>query len=371
MTEKQQPIQQKNKLNGWQLIFRFYLIFACSILALTFIALLGSYLIIRPKYNQFLNGASLNHDQFYHLVKSGYEQSFNDILGSDKKLSLLILGVDSLEQRPGSPALTDTMMLAQIDFSQASIKTLSLPRDLWSSDYQTKINALYTYGLDRYPNNPEKFPTEVLQKLTEVEIDNTIVLSLDQLAKLIDLVGGVEVTIENGFTDEEFPRTDVDVTKETDPEKLYETIEFKPGTETMMGERALKYIRSRHSQDDEGTDLARSLRQQQVIAALITKLSDIKQYWHQPELAGKLLNFYQISFDQYFPTKNLISIGLNLGDDMSALKFESLNLSIYPDEEDGVIYHPQPTKKYQDQWIYLIKDQTEFASEINKLFTNN
>ncbi|MEA2057056.1 MAG: LCP family protein [Patescibacteria group bacterium] len=371
MTEEQKSDQSNNKPRGWQLVFKLYLIFACSILTLVLIALISSYLIIRPKYNKFLSGANLNQDQFYQLVKAGYNQNLSTVLGEDDKLSLLVLGVDSLEQRPGSPALTDTMLLAQIDFNQAQITTLSLPRDLWSEDYQTKINALYTYGLDRYPENPTQFPTNVVRELTEVEIDNTVVLSLEQLAELIDLVEGVEIFVENGFVDKEFPRTDVDVTQVTDPEKLYETVEFKTGTEQMMGERALKYIRSRHSQDDEGTDLARSLRQQQIINALIEKLSQPKIYWHQPELAGKLLNFYQTNFNQYFPTKNLITIALDLGENMPNLEFKSVALSIYPDEENGVIYHPKPSNQYQDQWVYLIKDHVEFKKEIKDLFTDN
>ncbi|MEA2056919.1 MAG: hypothetical protein U9O78_04445, partial [Patescibacteria group bacterium] len=129
MTEEQKSDQSKNKLRGWQLVFKLYLIFACSILALVLIALISLYLIIRPKYNKFLSGANLNQDQFYQLVKAGYNQNLSTVLGEDDKLSLLVLGVDSLEQRPGSPALTDTMLLAQIDFNQAQITTLSLPRD--------------------------------------------------------------------------------------------------------------------------------------------------------------------------------------------------------------------------------------------------
>ena len=40
----------------------------------------------------------------------------------------------------------------------------------------------------------------------------------------------------------------------------------------MDGKTALKFVRSRHSAGDEGTDFARSARQQQVIEALGNKI---------------------------------------------------------------------------------------------------
>jgi LCP family protein required for cell wall assembly len=326
--------------------------------------LLSAYFILKPKYDQFLAAADLSHNQFISLIRQAYHQEQSPILGQDHHLTFMVLGIDSLAQRTGSPPLTDTLLLAQLDLNETEITTISLPRDLWSEAYQTKINALYTYGFDRYPGNPEKFPEMVVEKWAQHEIDQTIIISLEQLGQLIDLVGGIEIEVKQGFSDPKFPRTDVDVTQVSDPDKLYETVEFEPGKQTMSGERALKYIRSRHSQDDAGTDLARNSRQQQVINALITRLSQAKLYWQQPVLAGKLLNYYQQNFDQYFKTSDLMTIGFKLGPNLTQLKFEAHTLPVYPDNEDGIIVHPEPSPEYQDQWIYLLKDKDEFANYI-------
>jgi anionic cell wall polymer biosynthesis LytR-Cps2A-Psr (LCP) family protein len=60
----------------------------------------------------------------------------------------------------------------------------------------------------------------------------------------------------------------------------------------MDGATALKFVRSRHAQGDEGTDFARSVRQQKVIAALKDKLISI-QFWLSVQKWGKLLDIFQ------------------------------------------------------------------------------
>ncbi len=347
-----------------KIILKGSLISLISLLLSVILVIITAFFTLKLKYDQFLSAADLDHDQFVKLFKKARQQETNQILGKNNQLTLMVLGIDTLSQREGSSPLTDTLLLTQIDLDQAVITTISLPRDLWSEAYQTKINALYTYGFNRFPGNPEKFPTMVLEKWTQQEIDRTIIISLEQLGQLIDLVGGIEIEVEQGFSDPKFPRTDVDVTQVSDPDKLYETVKFEKGQELMSGQRALKYIRSRHSQDDAGTDLARNSRQQQVINSLISKLSRAKIYWQQPALAGKLLNYYQENFDQYFATSDLMAIGFELGPNLAQLKFKAYTLPVYPDNKDGIIVHPEPAPEYQDQWIYLLKDKDEFASFI-------
>jgi anionic cell wall polymer biosynthesis LytR-Cps2A-Psr (LCP) family protein len=58
----------------------------------------------------------------------------------------------------------------------------------------------------------------------------------------------------------------------------YETLTFNSGQEVMNGDRALKFVRSRHALGIEGTDVARGARQQKVIDALKNKLLDRATY---------------------------------------------------------------------------------------------
>ncbi|MBD3250812.1 MAG: hypothetical protein GF381_04585 [Candidatus Pacebacteria bacterium] len=315
------------------------------------------------KYDRFLTGAGLTHDQFVRkMTVLPYSQKFEP----DEQVNFLLLGVDSLESRPGSPALTDTIMLFSLDLETDQILSLPLPRDLWTEAYQTKINALYVYGQEKYPDRPEKFSEEVIEQMTGVPIDYTLVVSLDQLAGLIDLVGGIKVEVKQGFSDDQFPRPDVDVTQVTNPQLLYQTITFEAGEQLMSGERSLQYIRSRKSTDkQEGNDLARGERQQQVIQALANRLTDPWLYWRQPETAGQLFRFYLDNFEHQLPLGDLLNLGEQLLPDIKQLTYSSSILSVYPDDELGAITHPPvKTNRYQGQWVYEPTDPTLFKDQV-------
>lgn len=319
--------------------------------------------ILFQKYQFFLLAADLSHQDFVDILKEIEPKIFS------QATTILILGVDETDNRPGFPQLTDSILLTQVDPSQNSITLLSLPRDLWSAPYQTKINALLEYGKIRYPKQPTQFPQEVIEETTNTNINYSLIISLNQLAKIIDLVGGVELDVQEGFIDEMYPRDDIDITIETDPEKLFETVEFEPGLQIMDGETALKYIRSRHSLDpNAGNDLARSQRQQQVIQALIKSLSEPKKYWHHPVLAGYLFQFYQLNFHQYLPLEELLSIAFNFASNIDALTLTPLSLSVYPDENEGLIEHPKNLAPYQNQWVYIIRDEAALKKFVQQNF---
>src|SRR5690606_21863522 len=126
-------------------------------------------------------------------------------------------------------------------------------------------------------------------------------LDFDGFTEVIDILGGVEVEVEKTFTDKKFPipGREEDTCGLTagpgqeEPEYLcrYETITFEKGVQMMDGKTALKFARSRHSEDpEEGNDLARGRRQQKVILAIKNKMlsgeiisspSKLSQLWNK------------------------------------------------------------------------------------------
>jgi len=311
-------------------------------------------------WQQFSVAAQTPRAEFFALVKEGWNTKPKSNLPG--YTTILLLGIDSLNTRGDIPPLTDTIALISVDHNSGRIKMLSLPRDIWSNKYQTRINALYAYSFLHTPNNPTLFPTESLVELTGANIDYTFVLSMDQVEQLIDQVGGIEIEIKTGFVDHEFPRTDVYVTQELDPEKLYETVIFEAGAEHMSGSRALKYIRSRHSGDDEGTDLARGQRQQQVIQALISQLMN-KKIFLNPRIAGQLFQTYRQNFDQSMPIVDSIGLMKNLIPYRDQIELVNFSLPVYPQDEAGIIYHP-PTSQTNGQWVYNVKNVEDFQKYI-------
>lgn len=334
----------------------FFLIFV--FLTLTAVVIFGL-----VKFRDFKKESGLGARQIYSFIKEGW--NFEPANTADYQ-NILILGLDSLETRGDSPALTDTMMLVSLNLKSGQINTLSLPRDLWNDDYKTRLNALYFYGQKKYPNQPERFPQEVIEAMTNLKIHHTLVLSFAQVAEVVDLLGGLEVAVPVGFIDNEFPRTDIDVTVERDPKKLYQTIEFAPGKQIMNGKRVLEYIRSRKSGDGQGTDVARGARQQLVIEALLAKLKQ-RQTLFNFSLLGKLYKYYDQNFAEAFSPQELIGLARKLYSAKNSIKFSTNVPSIFPDDTNGVVWHP-PVWQYQGEWVYAVKDLESFKLEVkNKL----
>jgi LCP family protein required for cell wall assembly len=311
------------------------------------------------KLNNFTKTADTSIAELKTTLKTGWNTQATH---TDYKKNILLLGVDSLESRPGSPALTDTVMILSLNLKSGEISRISLPRDLWSEDYKTRINALYFYGQDKYPERPEQFAEEVVEDLTGVDVHHTIVISIESVTEIIDILGGIEIDVEHGFTDTQFPRSDVDVTKIFDPEKLYQTISFDKGIQKMDGERVQQFIRSRKSENDEGDDIARSERQQLVLYSILQTITNFDLLKNTETLA-ELYKYYNANFSQQFSVKEGISSIKAILPVRENLSFISNSISIYPEDKFGVITNP-PTYKYSGEWVYEIRDRYAFRDEI-------
>jgi anionic cell wall polymer biosynthesis LytR-Cps2A-Psr (LCP) family protein len=343
----------------WQVILGIFLVFILSI-----ISLFAYYFIKADKMlEQFASAAELPKETILNDISSwiqNFQTDYQNKETLETKTNFLVMGTDKISGREDSPELTDTMILISLDTEKSTVKTIALPRDLYNQAYQTRVNALYYYGTERYPEDPEQFPQEVIAEMVNLEIDHSIIINIEDLEELIDILGGVQVTVPVAFTDDEFPVSGIDVSTETDPEVLYETISFEVGPQEMDGATALKYMRSRHSENDEGSDNARSKRQQLVLESLIAEIKDIRS----PEVLGKLYRFYLDKFEKYISINEIISILTPLYDQFLnqndfSISFENKQLSIYPEDPQGAIYNP-PQWQTNGEWLYQIKDQEIF-----------
>ncbi len=189
---------------------------------------------------------------------------------SDGRVNVLLLGYGGTGH--DGPYLTDTIQLVSIDTKNNKVAMISLPRDLYVETknpyYAGKINALYTLGKPVDPKS--KYDSAALVEdevstITGLPIHYYASLDFDGFKKAIDQVDGIDLTVDRTFTDYEYPADKGD--------GFLPPQTFKSGPQHMDGARALIYTRSRHSAGGEGSDFARSLRQQKVLAAFKTKLT--------------------------------------------------------------------------------------------------
>lgn len=181
----------------------------------------------------------------------------------EDRINILLLGMGGAEH--DGPFLTDTIIIASIKPSDQTVALLSVPRDLlvplplhgWN-----KINAANAYGELKNPGHGADDARDVLQNVFGIGIPYYIRVDFSGFRKLVDDVGGVDIDVDRAFTDMSYPTGDYG----------YQVVSFSAGIQHMNGERALRYTRSRHGNDGEGSDFARARRQQQVISALKGKL---------------------------------------------------------------------------------------------------
>jgi len=249
---------------------------------------------------------------FYSNIYTNGEKWSGLIPKEKTSFTLLLMGYGG----PGHEGayLTDTMMLAHIDIEKKKVLLVSIPRDIWVSfptesgeEFSSKINAAYQTGLfkEKYPDIRNEYSGEdgaarlvkkVVGEISGLEVEHLLAIDFDGFKEAVDTLGGVEVNVEKGFSDYEYPITGKeedlcgvsadDTAKLEELEKVatdspelaypcrYEPLTFNAGVQQMDGETALKFVRSRHSAQDGG-DFNRARRQQLFLQAVREKVLSI------------------------------------------------------------------------------------------------
>jgi len=175
-------------------------------------------------------------------------------VNNDSSDYIVVMGIDAREhwtEVEGERA--DTLMLVKVDYKSKTVDLLSLPRDSYvkipceDNEYD-KITHSYFYG-------GKKCAIESVKNTFEVEeIDNHMVVDFAKLIKLVDEMGGIDLTPSKTFCE-----------KGADDSGEYC---FTAGISMHLdGEYALAYARHRKSD----SDIYRTQRQQEVLNAIIDK----------------------------------------------------------------------------------------------------
>lgn len=206
------------------------------------------------------------------------------IAGEDKNpeiLTILLLGIGGAGHDGAN--LTDTIMVASINTKDHRVNMLSIPRDMafpnGRGGYE-KINAVHAWEEKDHPGEGAVRTAKIFSDFFGISIDHVVRVDFNGFAKLVDAIGGVDINVERGFTDASYPTED----------DLWQTITFKKGQQHMDGDTALKYARSRHGNNGEGSDFARAKRQQLVMVAIREKLLSLNTLADP----SKLAKLYQV-----------------------------------------------------------------------------
>lgn len=231
------------------------------------------------------------------------------------KINILLLGIGG--GRHDGPNLTDTIILANLDEAKNRVTLASIPRDLWVPDLTTsvkKINEAYNEGEQKRKGGGLSLAKAVVGKVTGQTIDYAVRIDFSGFVEAVDIIGGLDINVDNTFDDYEYPIsgkeddkcgfTDEEITAfvattsaEVElQEKFacrYKHLHFDKGLNHMDGETALEYVRSRHALGVESGDFARSKRQQKIITAFRDKVFSAETLINP----GRIINLYTVIKD--------------------------------------------------------------------------
>lgn len=263
------------------------------------------------------------------------------------RINILILGMGGAEHE--GPYLTDTIILASLKPSTNQLALLSIPRDLYVPvpDYGwRKINSANALGMIK-SNDGGALTSQVVEDILDLNIHYWARVDFDIFKSLIDELGGIEINIKSSFVDYQFPG----------PNFSYRVVSFEAGRQEMDGEKALQFVRSRHGNNNEGSDFARAQRQQKVLFAIKQKIEQ-ENILSQPQ---KIWRFFNILKDN-ISTNLDISQGIKLAKLVSTIKEGDIIARIIDQGENGLV-----RAEINIDGSYILKPKKENFKDLAKL----
>ncbi len=280
----------------------------------------------------------LSHGNLLSLITPGTPLETD----SEGRTNIVIFGTsqdDAAHQNAnggGGLWLTDSIMLVSMNQQTHVVKTISIPRDLWTTmpagcsvGYQAKINAVYECGggLQNFDSSEQKATDYTrrdqaganaleasIQKVTGITPQYYVHVNYTVLQQAVDAVGGIQVAIQGDGADGIYD-TNFDWNCPKGPYTCKNVYYPHNGTYTLDGQQALYLARARadtgiYSYKDFGLDQGdfdRQINQQKILAAIKQKALSV----------GTLANPVAL-------TNLLDALGNNITTDLQAGNYKTL-----------------------------------------------
>lgn len=256
----------------------------------------------------FLIGGGIFAAQTYGKLKHNFSKSYSGVestphttVKSGQPISLLLMGTDTGALGRKDKGRTDTMIVVTINPKSNKTTMVSIPRDtmvnLRSGENTNaeveKINAAYTV-------DGAGGAIKTIENLINVPIDYYAIMNMGGLEKIVDAIGGVDVTVPFSWTDS------------------HTHMSFNKGKAHLNGKRTLGFVRMRY--EDPRGDYGRQKRQQQVITAVTKKVLASKS----PSEYEKLISLVANNLRTNLTFDDLVSLAVHDNEALHSLKKSSL-----------------------------------------------
>ncbi|MDQ6648927.1 MAG: LCP family protein [Actinomycetota bacterium] len=204
----------------------------------------------------------------------------------------------------GSPALSDTMILAHISPKTSKATLVSFPRDSWvtiasytdpktgktTPPHKAKLNSAFSEG--ELPGGNAPLLIQTISDLTKVRIDHYVQVDFKGFRNMVNALGGIDICLTQPVKDLEFSG-----------------VNLSAGHHTLNGETALSFVRQRHGLTNG--DLDRIGHQQQFIGSIVRKVTSADTLTNPLKLNAFLnVATKSVSVDQGLSTSELTSLAV-------------------------------------------------------------
>ena len=222
------------------------------------------------------------------LAEAETDSEVSDVLdtSSSGDLTFLVIGsdtregLDSLDNFGSSGGERGDVILLVKANRDGSAQMLSIPRDLWVNipgHGENKINAAYAFG-------GSSLMVQTIQQNLGLEINHYVEIDFVGFMDMIDEIGGIEIFFP-------YPARD-----------SKSGLDVEAGNQTLNGEQALAYARSRRYQEFQNggwvsvaaNDIGRTQRQQDVVRAILSALKTPSSITDAGDIANSLARYMTI-----------------------------------------------------------------------------
>ena len=206
------------------------------------------------------------------FVKNLALGKYDTLKSRKRRANVVLLGVSGGTHEGAN--LTDTIQFVSLSLEKVDLVMLSIPRDVWLPSLKQRINAAYEDGEAKKVGGGFILAKAAVEEVLGIPVQYAAIVNFSGFVQIIDFVGGIDVDVAQAFDDHFYPIAGKEndfCAGDPDFSCRYESLHFDKGLQQMDGARALKFVRSRHGTNSQGSDFARSSRQQKVILAFRQK----------------------------------------------------------------------------------------------------
>ena len=279
-----------------------------------------------------------------------------------RAVNLLVLGTDSrsgennVDGSEGSDevsvARSDTALLMHVSADRKRIDAVSIPRDTLvdipeckrldgdttGAEEDGQFNSAFANGAGT-GNDKKAIASgaactwKTVEKMTDIRIDDFVVVDFNGLSKVVDSLDGVHVQVAEAIDDPDYTGMTLD-----------------EGCQKLDGQAALQYARVRHGVGD-GSDISRISRQQSLMNAMVSKA-----------LASSVLTktgFLTSTLETLTTSERIgeLTTLSGLANSVKGIGTDKINFITMPNEPAADENRVVPTENAKKVWAALKEDQ--------------